>query len=160
MTLEVQVPEQGCPFFVANNCPFLGDGPLSSNSTPGPVEWVAPIWQCVPAPFDPNSATANPECTVKVTATSFGSGGSPATFNLQIVGETKPVTGTAEAVVNIPAGGVSGEIPTDRVDFINDGANFRWIYDEEDDDVVETFHPVSHSQLGICEIDDSTRSQR
>jgi hypothetical protein len=160
MTLEIDV--DGCPFFGDDNCFWDDDDqngvPINptwhSNSAPGPVEWVAPIYQCVPAPTNaslPATGTTQPECTIEVTATSFGSGGSPATFDLQIVGETLPATGTVHKVVD-PLVGTTGEqdLPLGRVEFCTDAANFRWIYDEEDNDVVETFHPITAAPLGKC----------
>jgi len=151
MTLEIQVDE--CPAFGNPQC-FDNEGneiqPWSSSSTPGAVEWIAPVWQCIPAPHDENiTGDPTPECRVRVTATNFGSGGSPATFNLQIEGETRPVTGTVEAVVNTSTG-ASGSLNLERVPFCTDAADFRWIYDEQDDDVVETFHPITEAPLGRC----------
>lgn len=166
MTLEIHidnsdvtgVPDDGCPTALFGSfCQdfFAGAAPISwtSSSAPGAVEWVADIWRCIPAPRDEDTAGENPECKVEVTATSFGSGGSPATFNLQILGETSPVTGTVQEVVNPAGGSTTGTIETPRVPFMTDVGNFRWIYDEDqpEDNVVETFHPVSQAQLGICQ---------
>ena len=100
-----------------------------------------------------------PQCRVRVTATNFGSGGSPAHFNLQVVGETQP------RHRDDPNGGesrrsvrpVSRISRLDRVPFCTDAANFRWIYDAQDDDVVETFQPVTHAQLGKCTRPDRRR---
>ena len=164
MTLEIHIDNEitgvtgdGCPDVLFNDdCRdfFNGAEPITwtSNSAPGAVEWVADIWRCLPAPRNELIAGPNPECKVEVTATSFGSGGSPATFNLQILGETSPVTGTVETVVNPAGGSTSGTIDTPRVPFMTDVGNFRWIYDEDEpeDNRVETFHPISQAQLGIC----------
>jgi hypothetical protein len=154
MTLQVQVDE--CPFFGNPQCfNSLGEEvqPWISPTAPGAVNWVAPIFQCTPAPFDESiTGDTTPECRVRVTATNFGSGGSPATFNLQIVGETRPPTGTVQTVVNTTTG-TTGEqdLPLGRADFCTDAANFRWIYDQQDDDIVETFNPATQAQLGRCQ---------
>ncbi|HXK23592.1 MAG TPA: hypothetical protein VMS55_13045 [Myxococcota bacterium] len=154
MTLQIQVDQ--CPLFGSpDNC-FVGSAeaqPWASPSAPGAVNWVAPVWQCMPAPRDANiTGDPTPECRVQVTATNFGSGGSPAHFNLQIQGETKPVTGTAQTVVNPAGGTVDGNLPFDRVPFCTDAANFRWIYDANHDFTLETFQPTSHARLGTCSI--------
>ena len=159
MTLEAHIDEgaEGCPGVIfGNDCVDFAHGavPLSwtSNSAPGTVDWEAPIWQCIPAPHDDSVTGGNPVCKVKVTATNFGSGGSPAHFNLHIAGETRPATGVAQTVVSTNGGTASGNLPFDRVPFITDAANFRWIYDAQNDFTVETFQPVSHAQLGVCNI--------
>jgi hypothetical protein len=155
MTLQIQVDQ--CPLFGLPPVCFDNEGqevePWTSPSAPGAVEWVAPVWQCIPAPRNEDvTQVSNPQCHVQVTATNFGSGGSPAHFNLQIAGETKPVTGAAQTVVN-PAGGTTdGNITTDRVNFITDATNFRWIYDPQRDGQLETFQATSHARLGTCKI--------
>lgn len=121
-------------------CPF----DWSSSQVPGEAQAVADLWECNPVP------TTGQQCTVRVTALDFGSAGSPATVDFEVLGETRPVSGTLHAAVDT-ASGVSGGFDSDRVLFITDAANFRWIYDEEDDDIVETYEPVSQNPLGICE---------
>jgi hypothetical protein len=161
MTLEVHIDEgdpfditdDGCAnvFFGGDCIDFTNGSPLSwtSNSAPGAVNWVADIWQCVPAPHDQTvTGNPNPQCKVEVTASNFGSA---ATFNLQIIGETHPPTGTVHKVVNIPSGTTGDQdLPLGRVPFCTDAANFRWIYDAQDDDVVETFNPATQFPLGRC----------
>lgn len=161
MKLEIHIDNENLTGVAGDGCPdvlfggdcidFTNGGDLSwtSNSAPGAVDWVADVWKCIPAPRLP-IAGSNPRCQVEVTASNFGSS---ATFNLQIVGETRPVTGTIETVVNPASGGTSGTFQTERVPFMTDAGNFRWIYDEDqpEDNTVETFQPVSHTQLGICQ---------
>jgi hypothetical protein len=148
MTLEVEVLD--CPFF---------QSPCStswvSDPTPGAVELVAGVWECTPVPQDETFTGPDPTCTLRVRASDFGSGGSPALVALDVVGETKPVTGTVEVAVT-PGVPTTGGIDFDRVSFITDAANFRWIYDEEDDDIVETFEPATEVQRGVCEVTDTS----
>lgn len=150
MTLAVEVRD--CPFF---QFPCTDPASWSSDGSPGAVELVAEVWECTPTPHDPGFTGPDPTCRLRVTASDFGAAGSPATFDLDVEGETKPVTGTIE-VAATPGVQTSGDIDFDRVNFITDAANFRWIYDAEDDDIVETFEPATSIQRGVCEVTDTS----
>jgi hypothetical protein len=85
-------------------------------------------------------------CNVKVRAMSFGSAGAPARFDLTIRGVTEVPTSTVFGSVTTSAPSVSANIPTTTAPFINEGTNFRWIYDLDHDDILIT--PV----VGRCEV--------
>jgi len=132
------------PWQFGEPCPF----DWSSDGAPGETGAVAELWRCNPVP------ASGDLCTVRVTATGFGSAGAPADVDLVITGETQPVTGTVQTQIQVGSQ-TSGDITLERVLFIQDGDDFRWVYDDDADDVVETYEPDAVTQRGECTVQNS-----
>ncbi len=142
LDMALQVEISGCtlvnPF---GSCPAErisppGTGPRSVSYEP---------YRCI-VPNANGSNYVGHTCNVKVRATSFGSAGAPARFDLTIRGITEVPTSTISASVTTSAPSVAASIPTSTASFVNEGQNFRWIYDLDRDDVL--FTPV----VGRCEV--------
>ena len=142
LDMALQVEISGCtlvnPF---GSCPAErisppGTGPRSVSYEP---------YRCI-VPNANGSNYVGHTCNVKVRAMSFGSAGAPARFDLTIRGVTEVPTSTIFGSVTTSVPSVSASIPTTTAPFINEGTNFRWIYDLDHDDVFIT--PV----VGRCEV--------
>ncbi len=141
MSLQVEI--SGCTLMN----PFGGTCPAARISPPGtgPRSVSYEPYRCV-VPNANGSNYVGHTCNVKVRATSFGSAGAPANFDLTIRGITEVPTSTIFGSVTTSAPSVTANIPTDTAPFINEGTNFRWIYDLDHDDILIT--PV----VGRCEV--------
>ena len=143
LDMSLQVEVSGCTL----SNPFGGNCPATTLSAPGtgPRSVSYDPYRCV-VPNANGSNYVGQTCNVKVRATSFGSAGAPATFALTIRGITEVPTSTIFGSVTTSSPSVSATIPTNTAPFINEGTNFRWIYDLDHDDIRIT--PI----VGRCEI--------
>ncbi len=143
LDMALQVEISGCT--LVN--PFGGSCPAAKISPPGtgPRSISYEPYRCV-VPNANGSNYVGHTCNVKVRAMSFGSAGAPARFDLTIRGVTEVPTSTIFGSVTTSVPSVSASIPTTTASFVNEGTNFRWIYDLDHDDVFIT--PV----VGRCEV--------
>jgi len=141
--MELEVEVSGCTLVNAfGSCPAVTRSPVG----PGPKSVSYRPYRCIVSSTFP--AYVGQTCQVKVRASSFGAAGAPASFDLSIRGETEVPTATLNVAVttSTPA---SGNISTTTASFVNEGQNFRWIYDLDGDQVL--FTPI----VGRCEWTDT-----
>jgi hypothetical protein len=130
--MELELEISGCTLENPGGSFFCPD-PVLSTPTVGPASVSYSPWGCEVSSVFP--AYVGDTCNVKVRPVDFGSAGAPATVDITIRGETEVPTS-------------SGDIETTTTIYFEEGQNFRWIYDLDDDNVLIT--PVQ----GRCEWSD------